>query len=325
MKTPLAWPDLCKTLAAPLVETCTRTPVSAGDAGLVKALSTAQPDWRFRHALCRGGWYRLGGIVDGAGNRVSDNLEAWAEQALEHHDGDVGALIDAEQDRTLFATRLVGNTHYLVASSGEAGDDFLQLEIEELQEVRAHRLFDNEPGSIEEIVDPRLDADSRAAASPIGLPFYAFSRLQHVGSFLRRMRSQRTEPAPIHRMVEDWDRSSAGAASSFCNQWVLATSEHLDRFRQPVLRAQPICAQAGEPPAFRGDATANGLALADALSHFDRHCGYPMAWYFHMLTSRSVPYAVAQTVVEDALAGLAYLPERDVAVVRGWLHRPYSA
>jgi len=49
-----------------------------------------------------------------------------------------------------------------------------------------------------------------------------------------------------------------------------------------------------------------------------------MAWYFHMLTSKAVPHWVAQSVVEDALAGFAYLPQRDVDVVRGWLHRPYS-
>ena len=43
-----------------------------------------------------------------------------------------------------------------------------------------------------------------------------------------------------------------------------------------------------------------------------------------MLTTKAVPHWVAQTVVEDALAGFAYLPQRDVEIVRAWLHRPYS-
>ena len=34
--------------------------------------------------------------------------------------------------------------------------------------------------------------------------------------------------------------------------------------------------------------------------------------------------AVAQTAVEDALAGFAYLPQKDVDIVRSWLHRPYA-
>jgi len=29
-------------------------------------------------------------------------------------------------------------------------------------------------------------------------------------------------------------------------------------------------------------------------------------------------------VVEDSLGGLAYLPQKDVEVIRSWLHRPYA-
>ena len=49
-----------------------------------------------------------------------------------------------------------------------------------------------------------------------------------------------------------------------------------------------------------------------------------MAWYFHMLVTHAVPHWVAQTIIEDAQAGFEYLPERDLAVVRDWLHRPYA-
>ena len=43
-----------------------------------------------------------------------------------------------------------------------------------------------------------------------------------------------------------------------------------------------------------------------------------------MNSHQKVPHWVARSVVEDALAGFAYLPQRDVEVVRGWLHRPYA-
>ena len=145
-----------------------------------------------------------------------------------------------------------------------------------------------------------------------------------MGAFLDRMLAQKPEPAPIHRMLEDWSKSSAGHASSYSNHWIIATSEHLDRYHQPVFRAQPIATLAGEPPEFEAENGSSGLKLNEALTHFDRAAGYPMAWYFHMLTTKAVPHWVAQTVVEDALGGLAYLPQRDVDVVRHWLHRPYS-
>jgi hypothetical protein len=321
MKDTLAWSEYCKSLAPAVVETCARVPVSSGPGALVKTLGQALPDWKFRHALSRGGWYRLGGIVDANGQHLTDNLEAWVETELDDRDGDLAHLAEDFAGKKLFATRLVGQTHYLVASAGDGSDDFLQLEIEDLQEMRVHQLFANEPSSIEELVDPRGGSDS---PQPIGLPYYAFRRIQHVGAFLKRMLAQKPEPAAIHRMVTDWSKSSAANTSDFYNHWVIATREHLDRYHQPVFRAQPIATLAGEPPEFSAAAGCSGLKLHDALSHFDRGAGYPMAWYFHMLTTKAVPHWVAQSVVEDALAGFAYLPQRDVDVVRGWLHRPYS-
>jgi hypothetical protein len=64
MKETLAWTEYCKSLAPAIVETCAKVHVSSGPGALVKALSNALPEWKFRHALSRGGWYRLGGILD---------------------------------------------------------------------------------------------------------------------------------------------------------------------------------------------------------------------------------------------------------------------
>ncbi|MDP3540010.1 MAG: hypothetical protein Q8S26_15050 [Azonexus sp.] len=321
MKETQAWLEYCKSLAPAVIETCTKVPVSSGPGAFVKALGEALPEWKFRHVMSRGGWYRLGGILDINGYRVSDSLESWVEAALDERDGDFAKLTDDFIDKKLYATRLVGQTHYLVASADESTDGFLQLEIEDLQEMRVHRLFANDPGTLEELVDPRGNADQPV---PVGLPFYTFRRIQHIGAFLKRMLVQKPEAAPVHRMIEDWTKSSAGAASTFYNHWVIATREHLDRYHQTVFRAQPIAALAGAAPEFEVDKSTSGLDLHAALGHFDRESGYPMAWYFHMLTSKAVPHWVAQTVVEDSLAGFAYLPQRDVDVVRGWLHRPYS-
>lgn len=323
MKDILAWSEYCKSLASSVVGAAVRAPVSAGPGALLKELGKAVPDWSFRHVFCRGGWYRLGGVVATDGSRIAENLETWAEDALDERDGDFGALADDFADQTLYATRLEGRTHYLVAPEGEGAADFLQLEVEDLQEVRGHRLFagDPPPSSLEELVDPR---SGRESPVPLDMPRYQFKRLLHIGSVLQRMLAQRPEPAPIHRMIEDWEKSSAGATSPFHNHWVIAVREHLDRYQQSIFSAQPIPTFTGELPEFGAAAGTSGLKLHDALTAFDRAVGYPFAWYFHMITGKTVPHWVAQTVVEDALGGFAYLPQRDVDVVRGWLHRPYS-
>lgn len=321
MKTTEAWTDYCKSLAPAIVECCTHTSTGKGEDGLIRALAAARPELKFRHALCRAGWYRLGGLVEGCGARVSDDLAGWAEAELAARGGDFAALEEDFAGRDLHATRLVGKTHYFVAPTGDEPDDFLQLEVEEIQEVRAHPLFGHHPGSLEELIDPDGPPPSQVA---LGLPCYRFRRIQHMGDFLVRMRAPAADPAPIHRMIADWAASSADAATNYCNHWVVSTREHLDRYRQPVFHAQPIAARGGEPPEFNAAADSRGIGLAGALTRFDRAAGYPMAWYFHMLTTRAVPFQVAQAVVEDALAGFAYLPPRDVDLVRSWLHRPYA-
>ena len=103
------------------------------------------------------------------------------------------AWIDDLEATPLYATRLVGSTHYLVAPAGENPADFLQLEIEELQEVRSHRLGEGDPASLNELVDP---AALPPRPHPLGLPVYRFRRLLHVGATLLRMAAQSPEPPP---------------------------------------------------------------------------------------------------------------------------------
>jgi len=306
-------------------EMCVRVPVSAGASGLAKDLALIAPQLIFRDVLTRGGWYRLGGVVDDLGTSLSEDLAQWMENELAAHDDDLHALVDAYSESGLKATRIVGKTHYLVASKGKMASDFVQIEIEELQEIISHELFVGEvPGSLEELIDPQRPKTEKSAALPLGAPFYSLRRITDVAEFLRRMAAQRPEPQTVNRFFEAWQSSSAGHATLFSNHWVVAVREYLDRYRQSILQATPVAAVNGLPPKFESAYGARGLALHEALQAFDRQAGYPMAWFFHMLTTKTVPHAVASAVVEDVLTGFNYLPERDVKVVRDWLHRPYG-
>ena len=227
--------------------------------------------------------------------------------------------VNLEEGVNNLSTRVID----LVAPVGRGVADYLQLEIEDLQEAWSHPLFDREPppATLEEFVDPRLPKDE---LKPLGLPRYAFRRLTHMGDALARMRTQALEPQAIHRFVADWEAGSAGHATDLANHWVIALREHMDRYRQTLTRAAPVSALNGDPPRFAAREGTRGLALHEALAAFDRHLGYPFAWFFHMLTTKAVPHWVARTVAEDAAGGYAYLPERDLAVVREWLHKPYG-
>ncbi len=315
------WGDLDRAVA----EACVKLPVSAGAAGLARELARIVPQLGFREVLVRGGWYRLGGVVNAGGERVADDLAQWAETELAARDDDLLALAEDYADSGLRATRLAGKTHYLIAATGPLAADFLQIEIEELQETICHELFAAEaPASLEDIVDPPGNDAVRTAAQPVGAPFFTLRRITDVAEFLRRLSAQKPEPQPVHRFFEAWQASSAGHATQLGNHWVLAVREHLDRYRQPILQATPVAALNGLPPKFDGAFGAQGLALQKALQSFDRQAGYPMAWFFHMLTTKSVPHAVINAVIEDVQAGFGYLPERDVKVVKNWLHRPYG-
>ncbi len=316
-------PDLT-TLSHLVAEYCVQVPVTQGPAVLARELARLAPQLDFREVLARGGWYRLGGVVDAQGRHIADDLEHWAEEELERCGEDLAAVASAHAGDHLRATRLTGKTHYWVARIGPGAADFIQIDIEELQEVICHALFPagEVPASLEELVDPR-DACPRHQAA-LGVPFYAMRRLTHVADFLDGMRAQKPEPQPVHRFIAAWEASTASHASDFSNHWVLAVREHLDRYRQPIRSATPVAALNGAPPRFEGGIGLRGLALAEALQGFDRHLGYPMAWFFHMITTKSVPHAVATVVIEDVQGGFNYLPDRDVQVVRDWLHRPYS-
>jgi len=317
------WDDLARQVA----ELCVRIPASAGTGALARELAQTVPHLAFRAVLTRGGWYRLGGVVDAAGMHVADDLEKWAETELAARDDDLGALCDDYAGSGLMATRLTGRTHYLVAATGPAAADFIQIEIEELQEMACHVLFDADthPGSIEELVDPRGDHDPCASRGmPLGAPFLALRRLTPVAEILARILAQKPEPQPIHRFIDAWEASSAGAATQFSNHWVLGVREHLDSYRQAIVHATPIAAVNGASPRFDGAFGVQGLSLYNALSRYDKAAGYPMAWFFNMITTRSVPHALSAAVMDDTQAGFRYLPDRDAAVVKAWLYRPYG-
>ena len=77
------------------------TSASSGPAVLAREIGALAPALGFREMLSRGGWYRLGGVVDANGTRVAEDVEQWVAGELAAHDDDLGRLWDDYADSGL--------------------------------------------------------------------------------------------------------------------------------------------------------------------------------------------------------------------------------
>jgi hypothetical protein len=305
------------TASVRLAQICQELPAGADLETLLAAIQAALPELELRQVLTRSGWHRLGGVVDRDGQRIAHHLADWAEA---ESGGDIDELLFKLADVQYFATRFNGRTHYLVAPTGPLARDFVQIEIEELQEVLDRTLTDPDwfPETLAEFVDPF--EFPRVQPDPIGAPRFVFRRLTPIADLMDSPDAGRT----LKRFLADWDRSSAAESEAFCHQWVLAIREYLDRDGEGRLSAKPVSALTGRIPTLPDGAVARGAKLANQIHGFDREAGYPFAWYFHMLTSRAVSHKLAEAVHSDLMGAYDYLPARDLKILRDWYREPYG-
>ncbi|MGF1545720.1 MAG: hypothetical protein ACFCUG_00170 [Thiotrichales bacterium] len=278
----------------------------------------------FRYALTRGGWYRPGGVIAANGTRIAGDLERWAETELDACGGDMELFLDRFDDAGLLATRITGRTHFFVAAIGAAPTEFLQLEVEELQEEIDRSLFtpDDPPADLQELIDPITPC--KVAAHPVGRSYYHYRRLTDIRQVSASLAQPVEGEAPLARFLDEWSRSSAARRAHFSEHWILALREHHDRYHNLQLFAAPISLHARKLKSFHWHPEAQGVELSEQLLAFDRAAGYLGAWYFHLVAGALTPRAVAYAVRADLEAGFEYLPDSEAALVRNWVEAPYS-
>lgn len=306
------------------IEALVATPPRPHHSALLQAANRMVPACEFSHALTRGGWYRPGGIIRPDGTRLADDLESWAEAELDECGGDMDLLVERHAADGLLATRQAGRTHYFVAPIGLGASEFLQLEVEEVQEVLDRQLInpDDPPADLPELTDPMEPVTLQAQA--VNRPRYRFRRLTDVRQALARQPAPIGEQSPLGRFMAEWSQSGAGSQGHFSDHWIVAVREHLDRYSNTVLNATPISRHGRKLKPFHWHPEKRGPDLANELHAFDRAAGYPFAWYFHLLAGGITPHAVAYAIAEDLQADFRYLPDGDVAILERWLVEPYA-
>jgi hypothetical protein len=278
----------------------------------------------FRYALNRGGWYRSGGIVGTDGTRIADSLAAWARAELAACGGDMQELVERHADNGLIVTRHSGRTHYFVAAYGPAPADFLQLEVEELQEVLDRELINANapPDDMQELLEPLLP--SELGAQPVAAPRYRFRRLLDMRQTVARASSSDSHKVGFTRLLSEWAHSSAAARGHFSDHWIVALREHQDRYRNPVISTSLVSRHARELKPFQWNSELTGVEMLKQLQAFDRAAGYTSAWYAHLVAGTITPPKVAYAVARDLDAGFSYLPETEAALLKNWVAAPYS-
>lgn len=311
--------DLSAVDVGNLTQVCMVMPGESDLSGLLKRLGEVLPGLSFSHVLSRGGWHRIGGVVDGDYKRIADHIDRWAELEAE---GDVTNLLDKYDGAGFFATRIQGTTHYLTASCGDKASDFVQLEIEELQEVLDRYLIDPDwfPDDLEEFVDP-MDDYPRLEPENVGSKRYVFRRLVRIPDWLSEREDIYGAGTGLARWFADWDASSASLDGPMCRHWVMGMRESMDSTGCARLSGRPVAVTASELPPLSLE---HGAPLANQLRAFDKAAGYPFAWYFHMLATTSVSFDIGYAVAADLDNDFTYLPERDAAVLRGWVTDHYA-
>lgn len=293
-------------------------------ANLLAAVARVIPDCTCRFALTRGGWYRAGGLIRPDGERLADALDGWLAQELDACGDDLDEFLARHHGDQLLVTRHSGRSHYFVVPYGPEPAEFLQLEVEEMQEVLDRRLWNTAapPSDAQELSDPIRPHPVPAQA--VGAPYYRFRRFSDIRQVIARLPAAIGEPHPLVRFMQEWRASRADHSAHFSAHWIIALRDYHDRYNNVMLGASPVSRHVRKLKSFHWNDALRGVEAARQLQAFDRAAGFSGAWYFHLVTSGLTPRNIAFAALQDIEAGFGYLSDMNAALLFGWLRKPYS-
>lgn len=317
-----------------LTAACADLDPQDGPEALIACLGESLPGLSFRLALTDPDWYRLGGLLDAEGRRLARSLEDWVEA---ESGGDVMTLLARHGGSGLMATSLNGKTRFLIADTGEGSLDFVQVEVEEVQERIDRELLPAGwmPETIEDVLDPMTYTP--LAHSALGPPRYIFKAITFFSEVGVELISEYTGDQRFRRFLEEWEGSSAGRTIPLRERWVITQAPSVDcqgthHSEVRPLSTRPELARRVAELAREAIAAAPEVALpvslANQLHAIDRAAGHHLAWYFLAVATGQLPdrlmEALCRAHVEASRDGApGFLAESDRAVLERWIEEPY--
>lgn len=306
-----------------IAKICKQSSPSKDDDALLSTLQSLNPDYPIRLAKTGEEWYRLGGIVDRAGNRIAHDLIEWTERTYIECGKNLQTLIDHAREQQLIATRQTGVTLHFVVQTGSNAEQFIQIDIDKIHEMSDRLLVGehNPPEDLEEFIDPLYP--ECIEPSCIGNARYAYRRKTDVAVFMDEINKHHIEEHPVQRFMDDWNRSSALHKAALSDDWIVRPYRHTGRFGEQIINVELVNTQQKNMPQLDDIHGKKGVPLHNLLTRFDRQAGYPFAWFFYMLKGKLVSSHSGVAVFKDVSGDFSYLPDRDVAVLKDWINMPY--
>lgn len=215
------------------------TPVTEGHAALLTALHNLYPETPFRLIAEADGRGWAPGIIDRAGNRVTNTLGEWVDQELAAAGGNAREVWRRHKNSGLIKSGRVGSMLYLSAPYGAESDAFYQIEILVGPELTTQKLFDPSPMFPPENRNALLSGPCIVFANfeqqILSPSKYEFRALKNVKHFLQRLaendRANRIEDLPeLEKKVISVQEITLGSEGgqttkvipflSFCPGWV---------------------------------------------------------------------------------------------------------
>ncbi|CCQ72917.1 hypothetical protein [Magnetospira sp. QH-2] len=307
-----------------LNDVCATTDVEPEPERLLQRINERlEGDLKAHHMLSEEDWYRVGGVVDKDGVRISDDLMDWVEKESEDN---IERLIEKHHSSGYQATALIGRTHYFAIPVGTKPMDFYQIEIDEVEEVIERPLFQDDflPDSLEEVIDP-MDAP-HFEPHPYGAPRYQPSRLINMLHRIWDLTNDYTGDPGFRRFIEEWGMSSAAKNSCFCNHWVLKERPYLSENGDHITEVKVLTPLEPLIYGLRGSQVEPGSELQATVQQINEKSGYAMTWYYMMVTQNFLPYGTVNAIYETLLAGepgYGEASKRDLRILENWLDDPY--
>ncbi|HXK53883.1 MAG TPA: hypothetical protein PK405_04295 [Hyphomicrobiales bacterium] len=310
--------------AEKLKRICAATEPAATLEPLLKNINAAAGGREFSLTYTDKGWYRVGGIVTATGERVADDLEQWVRAQGED---DIISLAAQYADSGYLATAISGKTFFLSASSGPRALDFIQIEVEELREVTDRELFDhdNVPDTIEDIIDPMECRPVKQ--TPVAPPVYQFKQLLDFSAIGEELTSEYAGDPAFRRFLRDWEQSSASGELPFHKCWAVEVLPVLADVGEHKSKVRLWSPHGAAVHTYDMSGRGMGGGIVKMLASLDREAGYPMAWYFLMLTKKFLSPAMLISIREEmgwSQRDSTFLAANDRRILESWIEAPYT-